>query len=114
MGKHRTAAEKQEFVEKYRASGLIKRDFCRQQGISENSLYAALKEYAPELLSRNNQHTQHKDKTKFIPVISNSTPIPTNRDHHRFVLFVADGLKMEFPAGFNVSYLKELIGMLAR
>lgn len=112
MGKHRTLAEKQELIKQFQESGLIKREFCRQQEVSENVLYSAIKQHSPELLSRSKKNAPQQNKAKFIPVVRSSPPMHMNKGSQSFFLYAQGGIKMEFPAGFNISYLKELMGMI--
>ncbi len=112
MGKHRTLAEKQELIKQFQESGLIKSEFCRQQGISENVLYSAIKHHSPELLSRSKKDSPQQNEAKFIPVVRSSPPTRMNKGSQSFFLYVQSGIKMEFPDGFNLSYLSKLIKVI--
>lgn len=117
MSKRYTSDRKKELVGLFRKSRLTKQVFCMKHNISESTLYRILNTYAPELTSNNTQYAKPRVKKKFIPIIKQKEAfvIPSEEfNSQQFMIQIADKVQIKFPVGFDVTYLKDLVGAITK
>jgi hypothetical protein len=113
MSRYETTTELQQLIKFFKSSSLNKKDFCKKHNIARHILYKAIKQCAPELLGAA-RCTSKPLKAKFIPISSKKKSKLSIDQDKLFVINIANKIKMEFPSGFDIPYLKELVEEFAK
>ena len=113
MSRYETPAEQKQLIKFFKSSNLNKKEFCKKHNIARHILYKSIKQSAPELLGEARRISKPL-KPKFIPISTTKKPLPPTEQEKLFVINVANKIKMEFPSGFNIHYLKELVEEFAK
>ena len=97
MGKmnHWTPAEREEYVLRYRTSGLTQKQYCEEEGLSVATLGYWLKRARDQ---------EEQQVGSFVPIQ------PAARDNKDIEIIYPDGIKVRMNHSVDVEYIRALLG----